>query len=173
MKHSVFFTSLLVSFSIFVFSGCSNQDSRFVRVQGVITYNGEPVEGANVTFSSADHSDGGGSGITDANGRYTLTSPGAHNAGSGVLPGEYIVRVQKVLSTESSINPHVRAHRDGEITYEEMQSRLAATGGSTFIHYTTEDLVPAIYGAPHTTPLRATVSSGSRTHHFNLTDTGN
>ena len=172
MKQNNFYTLALVSFSLLVFAGCG-ADAGFVRVEGVITYNGAPVEGAIVTFTAADGSDGGGSGITDANGRYRLTSPGATNAGSGVVPGEYIVRVVHELRTEAAVNPHVLAHREGQITYDEMHARLASSGGSTFIHYDIEHLVPVVYSQPHTTPLRATVASGSRTHNFNLTGTGN
>jgi len=171
MQHNFFFTALFAGLSLLVFAGCNNPDSRFVRVEGQITYKGTPVDGATVTFMADDGSGEGGSGTTDSSGRYTLTSGGAQNAGSGVVAGSYIVRVQKVERTETNVDPDVAAHRRGDFDYDELQRRLAAKGGESASTFTTEYLLPQKYDSPATTPLRATVEQGRRsTQNFDLTD---
>jgi len=157
MKHSIFFTSVLVGLSVFVFAGCNNPDARFSRVEGTITYNGEAVEEAFVTFMPASGEGEPATGLTDANGRFTLTTPGAQNAGSGAVPGEYVVRVSK-SETTVMMDPDELLERSGEITYEELQRRLAAKGGST-TRQTHRDLLPTRYNGG-SSPLRATVIQG-------------
>ncbi len=55
-------------------------------VSGSITFNGKPVDGATVTFVSADQKTAA-VGRTDASGRYELVG--------GALPGTYKVKVEK------------------------------------------------------------------------------
>ena len=168
MRHFV----IILSSLILVFTGCNNPDARFTKVEGTITYNGEAVEGATVVFSPADSSGESASGKTDASGKYTLTTPGAQNAGTGVVPGAYNVLVTKVHSTSTS-DPDVLAEQRREITYEELQTRLAAKGltPSTAVQIEHKQLLPVRYGQPSGTPLKATVQQGRVSKHdFDLTD---
>lgn len=61
-----------------------------VKVSGVITLNGEPVEGANVQFVPMDDSKRPATGFTDKTGKFELTS---FENKDGALPGEYKVVV--------------------------------------------------------------------------------
>ena len=169
MQHYIFFTSVLVVCSAFVFTGCNNPDNRFVKVAGTITYNGQAVDGATITFASVESGGESASGVTDAGGKYTLTSSGTVNAGTGVLPGEYIVRVSKTLSTYTP-DPDEEAERKGEITYDELQKRLRAKKNGSTAKVKHQELLPVKYGQPGTTPLKATVVKGTGTHNFDLTD---
>jgi len=77
-------------------AGCSGggDDDRAptVPVNGTVTYNGSPVEGATVTFSPTEPGGFGSIGTTDAKGRFSLMSQwGA----AGAVPGSYQVAVSK------------------------------------------------------------------------------
>ena len=169
MQHNIFFTLVLVGLSVLVFAGCNNPDARFSRVEGTITYNGEAVDGAFVTFTPATESSGEpATGLTDASGKFTLTTSGAQNAGSGAVPAEYVVMVSKVERTQIT-DPDELAEQRKEITYEELQRRLAAKGGSTTT-FLTQTMLPTKYDNP-SSPLRATVEKGRNAPiNFDLTD---
>lgn len=83
------------------FCGCS-QDERplGVPVSGVVLLNGNPVEGADVAFSSREGSTGA-FGVTDAQGRFQLS---ALETREGIPPGEYQVKITKV-GVESEWHP--------------------------------------------------------------------
>jgi hypothetical protein len=68
-------------------SGCG---SKLVKVKGVLTLEGQPVEGAVVTFASPDGRGRPATGQTDAEGRFTLTTL---EEGDGALPGDYRVLI--------------------------------------------------------------------------------
>jgi hypothetical protein len=74
------------------------------RVSGVVTLNGQPLEGATVTFSPAS-GDGGGvggsTGKTDAQGRYTLRTVFGDKSGAAV--GKHKVTIS--LYKENPTNP--------------------------------------------------------------------
>jgi len=167
MQHNFFFTLVLVGLSVLVFAGCNNPDARFSKVEGTITYNGVAVEGANVVFTPASGTGEPATGLTNASGKFTLTTPGATNSGSGAVPAEYIVEVTKVETTQRT-DPDELLEQSGEITYEELQRRLNAKGGSTttFSH---KQLIPSKYSSG--SPLRATVVKGKNSpFEFDLTD---
>jgi len=166
MRYNVIILSTL----ILVFAGCNNPDARFTKVEGTVTYNGEAVAGASVIFSPTDSSGESASGRTDASGKYTLTTAGAQNAGTGVVPGMYNVLVTKVESTQTS-DPDVLAEQRKEITEDELHRRLAAKGLTltTAVKIDHKQLLPTIYGQPNT--LKATVQQGRVSRHdFDLTD---
>ncbi len=123
-------------------------------VTGVVTYNGDPVEGATVALQSTAGGQGA-FGVTDAGGRYTLTT---YTSGDGAAPGQYKVKVTKVKAAQ------------------------AGSGGDTdspdYVPPTAEDappaepenLLPAKYADPSTSGLTATVAESDNTVNFDLTD---
>lgn len=62
-----------------------------VPVQGVVTYKGQPVEGASVSFQRTDRTKSA-VGRTDAHGKYFLTT---FEPGDGAMTGEYDVKIVK------------------------------------------------------------------------------
>jgi len=169
MQHKICFITALISFFVLVLLGCNNPDAKYAKVEGTITYNGQAVEGALVTFSTLDPTGESGSGETNAHGKYVLSSPGAVSGGTGVLPGEYTVIVKKTLS-EATLHPDEIAHNEGKITYEEFQARKERWGQNAGTTYKYTELLPEKYGRP-TSDLRATVSSGRNTpFDFDLKD---
>jgi len=171
MKHNNFFATALVGLLILVLTGCGNPDNRYSRIEGTITYNGAAVEGATVSFQAVDPAGESASGLTDANGRFTLTSVQAKDGGRGALPGDYLVTVSKREMPPP--DPDQAAFDAGEITYDELQSRLAAKGAGSTVRDgpPSRDLLPAKYRSAATSGLKATVVSGRNAPvDFDLTD---
>ena len=166
-RFSRFFVSLL-GFFVLVLVGCSNSDSRYTKVEGTVTYNQQPMEGANVTFLpvSAGENNEPAAGRTDAGGKFSLTSSKAVKGGSGILPGEYVVLVSKVVLPP---DPDGEAFEQGTITYEELLDRRVKTAASR--EAAAKNVLPEKYSQRDKTDLKATVVSGKNSPFtFDLTD---
>ena len=136
--------------------GCGGQQGadrpKTVPVSGTVTHNGEAVEGATVAFQSADGSRGA-VGVTDAGGKYTLTT---FESGDGAVPGEYQVKIFK-YKVESS---EAVADTDSEDYVPPAEGEEAPEP---------ENLLPPNYADSKTSGLTATVSeSGENTFDFPL-----
>ncbi len=91
-----------------LFVGCSGggedkwtaDREKVVPTTGVVTLDGQPVEGATVNFHSKSK-ELAAYGRTDASGRFTLTT---YEATDGAVPGEHVVTVKKV-KTNTVLNP--------------------------------------------------------------------
>ncbi len=141
------------------FVGCA-KDEGFRKTSCVVTLDGQPIEGAAVTFYS-DSGDGG-SGITDATGACSVTSGNATKADAGVKPGSYKVTVVK---RETVVDEDQAAFDAGEITYDELQERKAEKG-TTGRSAAGESLVPIQYSRINETPLTATVTENEKENVF-------
>jgi hypothetical protein len=126
-------------------------------VEGVVTLDGEPLEGATVTFVPVSAGQGmSATGLTDAQGKYTLTAVGGGEveatAGAGTLPGEYHVGVVK-LEMESP--------PDDEITEEEAKARgVEDEPSEKLAEPKITHIVPQKYNDPRKSGLKATVQEG-------------
>jgi hypothetical protein len=76
-------------------SGCGTKASDGVKVSGVVTLEGAPVERAKVTYNSSS-GNAPAIGVTDSKGRFELTTFDMKTLKSidGALPGEYKVTVE-------------------------------------------------------------------------------
>jgi hypothetical protein len=92
-------------------TGC--RPSEFQYVEGVITLDGVPVEGASVTFRPREKGGMMAAGMSDAGGRYRL-NPLRGKDGAGVLVGEYDVAVFKAREPSDGNTVLVR---EGPIEY--------------------------------------------------------
>lgn len=90
LRYSVFGLLAAAAFvALISATGCGPRRPKTIHVEGVVTLDGKPVQGAAVLFSPV----AGGhpaDGITDAQGKFTLTT---FAAGDGALPGEHAVAV--------------------------------------------------------------------------------
>ncbi|TWT39275.1 carboxypeptidase-like regulatory domain-containing protein [Blastopirellula retiformator] len=82
--------------------GCGGSDlPKTSPVTGNVTYQGQPVEGANVIFSRGSYNIANGEvalGKTDAEGNFKLTTHiGGEQDVSGAVPGEYKVTISKFV----------------------------------------------------------------------------
>jgi hypothetical protein len=85
----------------FVLTGCSSSSRPpTYPVTGTVTFQGKPVAGAFVTFVPTGEKGTAASAITDAEGRYALTT---WDAGDGAQPGEYRVKVSK--QEQAAVDP--------------------------------------------------------------------
>ena len=112
--------------------GASNPNANLIPVTGTVTMDGKPLEGASVTFMGPGQ---GGSGVTDAAGKYEITH---FRAGKGVDAGDYSVLISKlVMANGSPIPPGTESAAD----------------------LNTKELVPQQYNA--VTTLKANVKAGA------------
>lgn len=82
-----------VFFLLPLLAGCGGENyPETIPVRGTVTYDGKPVEGAEIGFYPSDGGSGNvGGGTCDANGNYSLTT---FETNDGARPGEYDVVVQ-------------------------------------------------------------------------------
>ncbi len=98
--------------------GGGNDGPPLGRVTGTITVNQTPVAGLTVYFEPMDTTDGATAmGVTDENGRYTLTSPGNQ---PGAVVGKNLIRVQgRMASASDEMLAEIAA--DQGVTVEELK----------------------------------------------------
>ncbi|MDA7503729.1 carboxypeptidase-like regulatory domain-containing protein [Planctomicrobium sp.] len=106
--------------------GCSGDKSpdrpATTPTTGVVTYNGDPVEGATVTFKPG--ADGKAAfGKTDGEGKFALTT---FEGGDGAIPGSYTVAVTKMEVMESNAVSMDDPNYDPTIEEPEPKSLLPA-----------------------------------------------
>lgn len=76
--------------------GCGGGNPSTIDVTGTVTYKGATVEGANVVFGPVSGGGHAAAGVTDAAGRFTLTT---FEKDDGVLAGSYTVAISKTETT--------------------------------------------------------------------------
>lgn len=83
-------------------SGCGGDDGlpRTVNASGIVTLDGEPIDGASIVFAEASGTYSA-QGLSDANGRFSLN---AFESKTGAVPGSYKVTVSKTVTVEKSVN---------------------------------------------------------------------
>jgi len=134
--------------------GCGKTSAnrpKTVKVNGVVLYNGQLVEGALVMLVSTDPNGRGAVGKTDASGKFTLTT---FDPGDGAIPGTYNVAISKTIL-------------EGEPPPENPQN----TGGVEPDKRVSKDLLPPKYKVAATSGLKAEIKEpGPVELKFELTD---
>lgn len=160
--------SILISASICLM-GCgggapkSNVDT--VKASGVVLYKGTAVENAEVVFVPLDGK-AGGTGRTDAQGRFTLTATGLE---SGVRPGSYQVVVVKSQAGPAARNAAAAPTAAEEAAYVPPAETPEADPAEP--PPAPKSLLPARYALAATTPLKVDVpAGGSDSLKLELTD---
>ncbi len=137
-------------------TGCSKA-SKFpmtIPVTGVVTYNGEPVEGADVVLVTGDLKGFSAHGRTDDEGKFIVKSVmSASHEQAGAIPGTYKVRVSKFKIADSAIVTAPRPPEPGE--------SLKSTSTDPLIQRPQpKSLLPVKYNIPEQSGLTATVEAG-------------
>lgn len=114
-----------------------------VNVVGVVTMDGQPVEGATVSFSSDKFQS---SGRTGTDGRYELSQD--------VFPGEYRITVSKLEGGAFAINP-AEGMDEGQFAAMAAPPEPGGTQGPG--SKGVPQLIPAQYSDPSQTTLKFTV----------------
>ena len=131
------------------------------KVTGTVTFKGSPVEGANVTFSSAT-SPRSATGATDASGKFSLTT---FDTNDGAVVGEHAVTITKVASGNES-------GAMSEANAKEMMAKNMGTMGAGKSAETMPEMeLPAKYADAKTSGEKRTVSaSETNDFKFDLTE---
>jgi hypothetical protein len=163
---------------IAVLVGCG---AKPVPVTGVVRLDGAPVEGATVTFITAD-GNLSAAGQTDADGNFSLSTGGQ----PGAFPGDYQVVVVKTPKVEGGENmsPEDDAYMKhmkklaaeqaksgatpspGDMMKMKMMGKKVAAPSAPTTPVKTE--LPAVYASTATTPLTAKVPPDNQPVEINL-----
>jgi len=127
--------------------GC-DRGPRVYMVKGTVTYKGEQVSGATVTFTPKEGSEEAmlAVGTTDPNGNYSLSVVQANKFGKGTTKGEYLVTITK------RGGPPITVRIEG------------------ILQITDSFLLPMKYAYPDQSGLMATVVAGLNQCDFELAD---
>ena len=142
-----------------------------VKAGGTVTYNGEAVADAVVTFSPTGVENAhAASGTTDSSGKFTMTS---FVAGDGAVVGNYAVSISKTEGGTVELETGAAAtesDEDIDAAYAALDEAggaegLAKAGGAA------KDLLPAKYKSASNSGLTADVTAdGPNDFTFELTD---
>ena len=89
---------LVAALCVVSLAGCAKKKV-LVPVEGTLTLDGEPVEGATVSFMPKDAANGeAAGGLTDASGHFTVTT----GVDQGCVVGDYAVTVFKIENSGDS-----------------------------------------------------------------------
>jgi hypothetical protein len=147
--------------------GCSGDDGLGTRysVSGTVTYKGEPVPKARISFipASKDGAKQGASGEID-NGSYSLSTL---TPGDGALPGEYRVTVsaREVDEAKLKADSEKLFAKHGLAKSPMMPPELQAKANAE-----AKSSIPKKYEDPGTSGLTAKVEEKSNSFKFELTD---
>jgi hypothetical protein len=134
-----------------VAGGCGTGSPDVHYVEGVVTLDGQPIEGVNVSFSPVDTKSGAGAvGTTDASGGFTLTTIPNGAPGAGAKAGEYLVTFSKSTSTDTST---VASTDDPNYGKEDPSGGRSAPPKA-------ERVIPVKYENPTTSGFKASVKPG-------------
>lgn len=135
-------------------AGCfgSNRPPTY-PVSGTVTWKGKPVEGARVVFVPQQPGGQAAAGITDAQGRYRLTT---YVEGDGAPEGEYRVKV-----TMYDVRTPTKAEKEAYLSIEDEQKLRFA--GDELPTPPARNLLPRQYEDENTSGITHTVPRGPST----------
>jgi hypothetical protein len=101
-KTPALWVVVVLAVGLVLANGCGGGRPKRARVTGIVMYHGKPVAGAGVTF----YPKGGaiGAGMTDANGRFTLTTFD-RTGNDGAILGEHTVSISKYIPDPNDPRP--------------------------------------------------------------------
>ncbi|MDR2641929.1 MAG: carboxypeptidase-like regulatory domain-containing protein [Planctomycetaceae bacterium] len=147
------FTLLLLLTLLVCFSGCSNSSRQVESVTGHVTFNGSPLADAQIVFHPKKTNGFAAVGTTQADGTFTLVTPGTTKAGAVV--GDYRVSVTKIVAMDDNGKPLTP-----ETTPEDIRKGTRIPQRVS--------VLPEKYGQPDQSPLEAVVVRGKNTFQFDL-----
>lgn len=146
----------MVAGLVFIVSGCGGDGlPKPVPAGGKITLNGNPVEGALVTFHSKGGSGRSATGKTGPDGTFKLTTV---NTNDGAAPGDYLITVAKQTAKDGSSGGAIDINAGGDpgAAY----AAAMASAGSNKPDKNMQDAIPAKYGNANESGLSRTIVKG-------------
>jgi hypothetical protein len=153
VRYSIQFILLLIL--LFCFFGCGNNGRKVESVTGQVMFNGIPLRDAQICFLPKKPDGFAAVGETDADGKFTLITPGS--AKPGVIQGEYYVVITKNIAVDDYGKPLTPETTPKDVLEGARIPKLMS-------------LIPEKYGQPNKSPLDATVVSGKNTFLFELSN---
>jgi hypothetical protein len=133
-------------------AGCGSSGPRTVKINGTVTLDGKPLEGALVTFIPEAKDGHLATGRTDTGGHFQLTT---FNTDDGALAGQYKVTVAKTEESKDSTTKTPDQMSDDEKM--KMFMRMSPKGRNQEAKKKLASLIPAVYSDQSKTPLKETV----------------
>jgi hypothetical protein len=160
---------LTLAFSLLMVAGCGDsgpKEAPVAKAKGIVTYQGKAVAGATVTFTKEGASRTG-SGVTNSEGRFEISTY-ANN--DGAIIGDNVVTVIKKTADASSAPP-VQPKTPEEMA-KAMEKFSAGQQAAAETKKESGSDIPAKYGSPATSGLKAIVSSDAskNDYKFDLVD---
>jgi hypothetical protein len=146
--------SLIILVFLGFFTGCSPTKVPVFSVTGTVTYQGEPVENALVSFVPESSELRGASAMTESNGQFIVVTQGAKE--NGAMSGNYKILVIKLVEIDDAGNEIIRKP---VVEYNPNNEQVE-------IQYKQKNLLPEKYAKRETTDLTVTV--GKQKNHFKL-----
>ncbi len=136
-----FFVGFVVVSLVCMLTGCGSDRPETAKVQGTVTLDGSPVEGATVAFF---HAEGGppARAVTDASGAFVLRT---FEAGDGAIVGQHQVAVSKIDESSQSAGNAAEAE---------------TPASNADLSETAKHLLPVLYSSPSTSGLTVEVKEG-------------
>lgn len=163
--NSFFWKSFSVLALALVIAGCGTPGPRVYKAGGTVTYNGQPVSGAAVTFKYEDGNSAAAS--TDAAGKFNLTYMGNPK---GAAAGKCTVAVSKIAGPAGMTPPSGPASKDPmEMTkmmqkMGEDQLKKAESGQST----APKNELPAKYAEFSTSGFSFEITTDESKNNFDI-----
>ena len=167
MRHQ-FWSWAVLLLPLSVISGCGG-GLRTEYVEGVVTLDGEPIQGAFVTFMPAREGEMLiAAGDTDVGGKYVLTTAEGGKPGRGAVQGEYKVTISKRKPVDDEpLTAEPQQARSGPPSAQEMAvgdtARRQAGLPPPYAYIT-----PRHYNDPDASGFAATVVRGKNRFNFDM-----
>jgi hypothetical protein len=155
-----------VAIGAVLLGGCSKGGGQATApVSGTVKVNGQPVQGAQVVFMPKQGGARAANGLTDAQGKYQLTTFAPND---GAVAGTHTVTISKTKGYGSGPIDPSPGKADGKMSADYMNAMKAAMKGPPPAIKPEEGGVPAKYGDAKTSGLEKTVKEGPNTFDFDL-----
>ena len=142
---------LLIALSVIAGCGSKSDTPKTAKVNGVVTYNGNPVKGATVTFAN-DKSPRAGTGTTNDQGAFVISTFGIDD---GAIIGTHVVTV-----TKQTVSAHVAQMKPED--YAKMMQGTGSGAGPVATLGAAKPELPVQYSNSGTSPLKFTVEEGKQ-----------
>ncbi|MGL6193954.1 MAG: carboxypeptidase-like regulatory domain-containing protein [Thermoguttaceae bacterium] len=155
MKHTHLPKKLFVILAIIIpaitLLGCKKNPLGVVPASGVVKLDGNPLEGATVTFTPQDPNGHIASAISGPNGEFKLNTPSSPIPGA--VPGSYVITVVRMDPVNA---------RNEEATEEEKLGSGTRSSSSYDPPPAVNHVTPVKYRTHTTSDLKATIKKGSK-----------
>ena len=146
-------------------AGCGEKNPfGTAKVTGTVLVDGAPLEGINVSFALVSGDGMSAGGLTDSNGKFTLTSGGAP-VGSGAVPGEYNVTFFKA-EYDAPPTPPPKTNEKEEVDPATGRVRRSLPTGAPLPPPKPIYLIPQKYEDPKTSGIEPVKVEAGKTNTF-------